>query len=149
MSTNFDNSANFAYTGTTQVWSKPINVYSIFCRVNGGGGGGSLASSGGGGAYVFTKYNFLDKDVSYNVFVNVGSGGKKPPIKTGGKSLGGQGSQVNGGDGTTLENLNSGGGGGMSSLFYQDGSGNNTIRIIAGGGGGGVVMLVTVEIVQE
>ena len=137
MSTNFDNSANFAYTGTTQVWSKPINVYSIFCRVNGGGGGGSLASSGGGGAYVFTKYNFLDKDVSYNVFVNVGSGGKKPPIKTGGKSLGGQGSQVNGGDGTTLENLNSGGGGGMSSLFYQDGSGNNTIQIIAGGGGGG------------
>ena len=135
--TVFDNSATFLYTGSTQVWKKPINVYSIYCRVNGGGGGGSAIASGGGGAYVFTKYNFLDKDVSYNVFVNIGSGGKTPPTKTGGRSLGGKGVEVNGGDGTTLETLSSGGGGGMSSLFYQDGSGNNTIRIIAGGGGGG------------
>jgi len=137
MSNTFDFSANFVYTGSTQVWSKPQNVSSIICQVKGGGGGGSSVASGGGGAYIFTQYNFLNKDISYNVFINVGSGGKAPPIQTGGKSTGGVGNLINGGDGSTINNLSSGGGGGMTSIFYQDGAGNNTIQIIAGGGGGG------------
>lgn len=137
MTTNFDFSFNFVYTGTVQTWTKPINIGTIYCRVYGPGGGGSSFASGGGGAYVYTKYNFLNKDVSYNVLINVGSGGKSSSIQTGGISLGGQGTQSNGGNGTTLSGSASGGGGGMTSLYYLDSSGNTPIKIIAGGGGGG------------
>jgi len=132
----FDNSANFAYTGSTQIFVKPKNVNTIFCQVKAGGGGGSSNSTGGGGAYVFTKYNFLNKDISYNVYINVGSGGKALPTKTGGVSVGGQGELTNGGDGTTFNSASSGGGGGMSSIFFQQGN-TTIIKIIAGGGGGG------------
>ena len=132
----FDNSANFVYTGSTQIFVKEKNVSSIFVQVKGAGGGGSSAAAGGGGAYVFTKYNFLNKDISYNVYINVGSGGKATPTQTGGISVGGQGNLKNGGDGATFNSLISGGGGGMSSVFFQQGN-TKIIEIIAGGGGGG------------
>ena len=132
----FDNSANFSYTGTTQLWPKPLGLSSVYFIVKGAGGGGNgFSASGGGGTYVFTNYNFLKTDVSYNVLINVGGGGKPPPLQTGGLSVGST-NDSNGGAGTTLNSLQSGGGGGMSSVFYMDGSGNQVIKIIAGAGGG-------------
>jgi len=136
----FDFSANFFYTGATQYWPKPEGLTSVYFITQGGGGGGSVAS-GGGGAYVFTNFRFLNADVSYNVAINVGSGGGAPPSPAGGRSIGGQnfsGNYLsNGGTGTTLYGLQSGGGGGMSSVFYMDPvTGGKIIKIIAGGGGG-------------
>ena len=133
----FDNSANFYYTGATQLWPKPLGLSSVYFIVKGAvGGGNGFSASGGGGTYVFTNYNFLKTDVSYNVFINVGGGGKPPPLQTGGLSVGST-NDSNGGAGTTLNSLQSGGGGGMSSVFYMDGSGNQVIKIIAGAGGRG------------
>ena len=138
----FDNSQNFVYTGTTQYWTKPDLITSAYFIVTGGGGGGSDNSIGGNGAYVYANFRNLKRDGSFNVVINVGSGGKAPPLQTGGISVGGfidsSGvSQSNGGSGTTLNGLYSGGGGGMSSVFYLDASGNRAIEVIAGGGGGG------------
>jgi outer membrane protein assembly factor BamB len=132
----FDNSFNFSYTGATQLWPKPLGLSAVYFIVQGAGGGGNgFSASGGGGTYVFTNYNFLKTDVSYNVLINVGSGGKPPPNQTGGQSVGST-YECNGGAGTTLNSLQSGGGGGMSSVFYMEPSGNQIIKIIAGAGGG-------------
>jgi len=138
---SFDFSANFAYTGTSQIWTKPINVGNVFFYVNGAGGAGSSGASGGGGAYTLGIFNFLQADISYNVTINVGEGGKAPPIQTGGKSIGSYtdlsfDNFSNGGDGTTLNANSSAGGGGMTTVFYSDPSYNQIIKIIAGGGGG-------------
>ena len=138
---SFDSSATFIYTGTSQLWEKPVGVGNVYFNVKGGGGGGSTSSSGGGGAYCFTNYIYLATDICYNVIINVGSGGQPPPLQTGGQSVGGTtanipGNYSNGGAGTTLYNLQSGGGGGMTSVFYMDPTGNPIIKIIAGGGGG-------------
>lgn len=138
----FDNSYNFFYTGQTEYWTKEKEVSSVLFILKGPGGGGNLTNAmGGGGAYVFAKYDYLNPDISYNVSINVGSGGKPPPSKIGGESTGGQNSfdigyQSNGGDGTALNNLNSGGGGGLTSVNYIDPFGNVIIKTIAGGGGG-------------
>jgi outer membrane protein assembly factor BamB len=145
----FDQSYNFFYTGQTEYWTKEKEVSSVLFILKGAGGGGGIGSSGGnistsmggGGAYVFAKYDYLNPDISYNISVNVGSGGNAPPIKTGGKSIGGQdiigiGYESNAGDGTTLNNLESGGGGGLTSVNYVDPCGNVIIKTIAGGGGG-------------
>ena len=139
----FDQSQNFIYTGQTEYWTKEINVSSaLFILKGAGGAGGNLNSTmGGGGAYVFAKYDYLNSDISYNVSINVGSGGKPPPLKTGGNSTGGMdisgiGYQSNAGDGTTLNNLESGGGGGLTSVNYIDVDDNTIIKTIAGGGGG-------------
>jgi outer membrane protein assembly factor BamB len=132
----FDNSANFYYTGSPQIWEKEIGLASVYFNVSGGGGGGS-AESGGGGAYVFSNFTYLQTDICYNIIINVGGGGQPPPVLTGGQSTGGTTtSYTHGGDGTNLMGLQSGGGGGMSSVFYLDTSGNQIIKIIAGGGGG-------------
>lgn len=140
---SLDYSANFVYTGTSQLWNKPVNVSTAYFYVNGAGGAGNTStSSGGGGAYSLSIFNFLQSDISYNVTVNVGSGGKAPPpLPTGGISAGGYtdpsgNNKSNGGDGTSLNGLTSGGGGGMSAIFYIDPSNNEIIKIIAGGGGG-------------
>jgi len=132
----YDNSQNFTYTGTTQYWVKPDLITSAYFIVTGGGGGGSNNSSGGNGAYVYANFRDLRRDGSFNVVINVGSGGKAPPLQTGGRSVGGT-LFNNGGAGTTLNGLNSGGGGGMSSVFYVDACGNRAIEVVAGGGGGG------------
>jgi outer membrane protein assembly factor BamB len=139
----FDQSQNFVYTGQTEYWRKDINVSSALFIVKGaGGGGGNLNSTmGGGGAYVFAKYDYLNPDISYNVSINIGSGGKPPPLKTGGNSTGsidiiGIGNQSNAGDGSKVNNLESGGGGGLTSANYIDVDGNTIIKTIAGGGGG-------------
>lgn len=139
----FDGSANFSYTGKTEYWTKPIGISTVYIGVKGAGGGGNTnTANGGGGAYIFSIYN-LNPNLSYNVAVNVGSGGLAPPMQTGGKSIGGQTdsngiptTNNNGGDGSTLNDLKSGGGGGMSSVFYVDSYGNPIIKVIAGGGGG-------------
>ena len=140
----FDQSQNFVYTGQTEYWKKDINVSSALFILKGAGGAGGKFNStmGGGGAYVFAKYDYLNSDISYNVSINIGSGGKPPPVKTGGNSTGGMdvigiGYQSNAGDGTTLNNLESGGGGGLTSVNYIDIDGNIIIKNIAGGGGGG------------
>lgn len=134
---SFDLSANFSYTGTTQYWDKPQNIKSVYFVVKGGGGGGSALANGGGGAYVFSNFNYFNGDVSYNnVMINVGSGGKAPPIPTGGISIGGSTTISNGGSGRTYSGFTSGGGGGMSSVFFLDACGNEIIKIVAGGGGG-------------
>ena len=57
MTTNFDNSFNFLYTGSVQQWTKPKEIGTIYCRIYGPGGGGSAISPGGGGSYIYTKYN--------------------------------------------------------------------------------------------
>ena len=81
----FDNSYNFSYTGTTQEFTKKIGVTSLYIIAKGAGGGGNAySSSGGGGAYVFSNYTFLQEDISYNLKVNVGGGGKPPPLQNGG-----------------------------------------------------------------
>ena len=139
---SFDFSANFAYTGTSQTWTKPVNVANAYFYVNGAGGAGSSVASGGGGAYTLSIFNFLQSDISYNVTINVGGGGKAPPIQTGGLSTGSytdpsSNNFSNGGDGSTLSQQSSGGGGGMTTVFYNDPSNNKIIKIIAGGGGGG------------
>ena len=148
----FDNSANFVFTGTTQTWSKPPNISSAYFIVKGAGGGGSAASTGGGGAYVFSNFNYLQPDISYNVAINVGGGGKAPYTDSdeilhggpGGKSVGAiqdpssnYYNKSNGGDGTVASGEASGGGGGMTSVLFMDNFGRNIIKIIAGGGGGG------------
>jgi outer membrane protein assembly factor BamB len=134
---SFDFSANFLYTGSRQIWTKPPGLTSAYFYVNGAGGGGnSFNASGGGGAYSLSIYNFLQADLSYNVIVNVGSGGKAPPLQSGGISVDASGNASNGGNGTTLNGLSSGGGGGMTNIFYIDPSDNEIIKIIAGGGGG-------------
>ena len=138
---SFDNSYNFSYTGETQYWTTPLGLASVYFAIKGAGGAGnSFSSSGGGGAYVFSNYIYLNPNYTYPVQVNVGSGGKPPPLQTGGLSIGGQDvsgvSYSNGGDGTTLNDLQSGGGGGMSSVFYMDVYGNQVIKLVAGGGGG-------------
>ena len=138
----FDNSQNFTYTGTTQYWTKPDLITSAYFIVTGGGGGGSDNNNGGNGAYVYANFRNLKRDGTFQVAINVGSGGKAPPLKTGGNSVGGfiDSSGVehsDGGSGTTLNGLNSGGGGGMSSVFYLDAAGNRAIEVVAGGGGGG------------
>ena len=134
----FDHSANFVFTGATQLWEKPKYISSVYFIANGAGGAGGGGGTGGGGAYVFTNYFSLNPDVSYNVAINVGSAGQ---IQTGGQSVGNQNvgghSESNGGNGTNLNGLQGGGGGGMTSLFYLDMSGNQIIKIIAGGGAGG------------
>jgi outer membrane protein assembly factor BamB len=134
----FDNSANFVFTGATQLWKKPENISSVYFIAQGAGGGGGGGGVGGGGAYVFTNYFALNPDISYNVAINVGSAGQ---TQTGGQSVGGQNiggfSESNGGAGTTLNGLTGGGGGGMTSIVYLDLCGNQIIKIIAGGGGGG------------
>jgi outer membrane protein assembly factor BamB len=132
----FDNSSNFYYTGSIQYWEKPLGLSAVYFVVKGGGGGGnSYSSSGGGGGYVFTKFSYLNPDISYNVMINVGGGGQAPPTQLGGQTLGGTGNN-NGGNGTTLNGLQSGGGGGMSSVFYMDTVDHKIIEIVAGGGGG-------------
>jgi outer membrane protein assembly factor BamB len=143
----FDNSANFSFTGTSQNWVKPINITSVFFIVKGPGGSGSSTSTGGGGAYVFSNFNYLQPDISYNVAINVGGGGKAPYTDSddilrggpGGKSVGGipNALNTNGGNGTVESDQQSGGGGGMTSIFYMDNTGLEVIKIIAGGGGGG------------
>lgn len=139
---SFDFSANFYYTGTTQVWTKPLGITTAYFYVNGAGGAGNTSNaSGGGGAYSLSIFNFLQADISFNVTINVGGGGKAPPLQTGGISSGSyldsSGiSQSDGGDGTILNGLSSGGGGGMTTVFYNDPSYNDVITIIAGGGGG-------------
>jgi outer membrane protein assembly factor BamB len=143
----FDNSANFSFTGTTTTWEKRTGIGSVYFIVKGAGGSGSTTSSGGGGGYVFCNLNYLVPDISYNVTINVGGGGKAPYTDSdgilhggpGGKSVGGITGETNsnGGDGTVANGLQSGGGGGMTSVFYMDGNGQNIIKIIAGGGGGG------------
>ena len=133
----FDFSANFAYTGSSQTWTKPKNISTVIFEVYSGGGGGSAIASGGGGAFVFAKYIFLNPDISYNVTIDVGSGGKAPPLLTGGTSVGGNPANSNGGNGTTSAGLSSGSGGGMTNIIYDDPSNNRIIKIIAGGGGGG------------
>jgi outer membrane protein assembly factor BamB len=141
---SLDFSANFVYTGTSQIWNKPLNVSTVYFVMNGGGGGGGSNSSsiGGSGANVLSIFNYLHSDQSFNVVINVGSGGQSLPSQTGGISSGSYidssgNSRSNGGDGTTLSSLSSGGGGGMTSIFYFDASDNEIIKIIAGGGGGG------------
>jgi len=139
---SFDFSANFVYTGTSQLWLKPIGVTNAYFYINGPGGAGSYSSSGGGGAFSLSIFTYLQPDVSYNVIINVGSGGKAPPIASGGVSSGSyldpSGiSQSNGGYGTTFNGSTSGGGGGMTTVFYTDSFGIDIISIIAGGGGGG------------
>jgi outer membrane protein assembly factor BamB len=148
----FDFSANFLFTGTTQTWEKPINISSVYFIVKAAGGGGSTTSSGGGGAYVFSNYNYLDPDVSYNVAINVGGGGFAPYTDSGGILNGGAGGQSvggiqdpsgnyyknsNGGDGSMALGQASGGGGGMTSIAYMDNFGQEIVKIIAGGGGAG------------
>ena len=133
----FDNSYNFSYTGATQDFEKKIGVKSLYIISRGAGGAGNAySSSGGGGAYVFSNYTFLQEDISYNIKVNIGGGGKAPPLKTGGITLGGNSQSNNGGNGTTLESLSSGGGGGSTSVYYMDPCGNMVIHVVAGGGGG-------------
>ena len=136
-----DFSANFYYTGQPQNFIKPFGVSVITFEVYGGGGGGSVVASGGAGAYVLSKYNFLQES-SYNIIINVGSGGQGQPTLLGGISVGGildpSGIvQTNGGYGTTFSGSSSAGGGGASSVLYSDSFGNRFIKIIAGGGGGG------------
>jgi outer membrane protein assembly factor BamB len=140
---SFDNSANFSYTGQMQYWDKPLNIASVYFQVKGAGGGGNSGTAGGGGgAYVFSNFNYLNPDVSYNnVQINVGGPGKAPPNPSGGQSTGGSNDpsgnyKSNGGAGTTYTGLTSGGGGGMSSVFFIDTRGLELIKIIAGGGGG-------------
>ena len=146
----FDSSATFLYdpSGKTQFWVKPKHTRSVYFFAYGGGGAGSSTEKGGGGAYVFSNYNNLDPDISYNIYINVGGGGTvnngnnntASPIINGGISPGGitdnAGSNFsNGGNGTTIEGLNGGGGGGMTSIFYSTPF-INEVRLIAGGGGG-------------
>ena len=132
----FDNSFNYSYTGSSQVFFKDIGVTSLYIIADGAGGGGNAySSSGGGGAYVFSNYPFLQEDISYNININIGSGGKAPFLNTGGITTGGS-SKSNGGDGTTLEGLSSGGGGGNTTISYMNPDGIMVINIIAGGGGG-------------
>jgi outer membrane protein assembly factor BamB len=134
---SFDFSANFVYTGTSQTWTKPPGLTTAYFYINGAGGGGNSSNaSGGGGAYSLSIFNYLRPDISYNVTVNVGSGGKAPPLQTGGISVDASGNTSNGGYGTTLNGLSSGGGGGMTTVFYTDPSNNEVIKVIAGGGGG-------------
>ena len=126
----FDNSYNFSYTGATQDFEKKIGVKSLYIISRGAGGAGNAySSSGGGGAYVFSNYTFLQEDISYNIKVNVGGGGKAPPLKTGGITLGGNSQSNNGGNGTTLESSSSGGGGGSTSVYYMDSESNIPIKI--------------------
>lgn len=140
---SFDNSANFSFADNSlNYWTKPINISAVTFFVSGGGGGGSATSSGGGGAFIYANYSNLNPDISYNITINIGGGGKAPPILTGGQSIGGYVDpsgiiQSNGGSGSTLSGVSSGGGGGMSSVFYTDAFGNQAIKICAGGGGGG------------
>jgi hypothetical protein len=133
----FDISENFYYTGSTQIWKKPLYLTTFYFIVKGAGGGGNLNSaSGGGGAYVFANYTYLQAALAYDVEINVGQGGSAPPLQLGGISVGGQpDTHNNGGDGTTLQGLSSGGGGGMTSVTYLQ-EGYWPIKIIAGGGGG-------------
>jgi outer membrane protein assembly factor BamB len=148
----FDNSKNFVFTGQTELWEKPLNVSSVYFIVKGAGGGGSAASRGGGGAYVFSNVNYLIPNLSYNVAINVGGGGKAPYTDSDGILHGGAGGisfggikdsngnyykNSNGGDGTVSNNEASAGGGGITSVFYMDDTGKDIIKIIAGGGGGG------------
>ena len=139
----YDFSQNFIYTGSSQLWEKPLGVSNVWIEVLGGGGAGGNQSRGGGGAYVISNYQFLRVDISYNVTVNVGGGGSAPPLQSGGTSVGGIPDpsgiiQRDGGGGTTLLGYSSGGGGGMTSVLYLDpASGNEIIKVIAGGGGGG------------
>jgi outer membrane protein assembly factor BamB len=142
---SFDNSANFSFADNSlNYWKKPINISAVTFIVNGGGGGGGSIGrgNGGGGAFIYATYNYLNPDISYNITINIGGGGKAPPVLTGGQSIGGYVDpsgiiQSNGGSGSTLAGVSSGGGGGMTSLFYTDSLGNKAIRICAGGGGGG------------
>ena len=46
----FDNSANFIFTGATQLWEKPKNISSVYFIAQGAGGGGGGGGVGGGGA---------------------------------------------------------------------------------------------------
>jgi len=139
----YDSSENFVYTGTTDFWVKPAGIDSAYFIIKGGGGGGSTSYKGGNGAYIYANFKNLQVDISYNVTINVGGGGKAPPDLSGGISVGGYidpsfVTYSNGGRGTTLNNVAySGGGGGMSSVFYKDPYGNVSIKNIAGGGGGG------------
>jgi outer membrane protein assembly factor BamB len=147
----FDNSANFVFTGTTQTWEKPDNITSVYFIVNGAGGGGSATSRGGGGAYVFSNFNYLDPNSSYDVAINIGGGGKAPYTDSdgilrggpGGKTVGGITNAINsnGGDGVMVNGQASGGGGGMTSVLFMDTLGRNVIKIIAGGGGGGGIIV--------
>ena len=66
----FDFSANFVFTGTTQTWSKPPNISSVYFIVKGAGGGGSTTSSGGGGAYVFSNFNYLLLNIFSNNWIS-------------------------------------------------------------------------------
>jgi outer membrane protein assembly factor BamB len=140
---SFDNSANFSFADNSlNYWTKPVNISVVTFFVSGGGGGGSATSSGGGGAFIYANYSNLNPDISYNITINIGGGGKAPPIFTGGQSIGGYVDpsgiiQSNGGSGSTLSGSSSGGGGGMTSIFYTDDLGNEAIKICAGGGGGG------------
>ena len=93
----FDNSANFSYTGTSQTWVKPIDIAAVYFIVKGAGGSGSSTSRGGGGAYVFSNINYLSPDVSYNVEINVGGGGKAPYTDSSGILQGGPGGKSVGG----------------------------------------------------
>jgi len=122
---SFDFSANFVYTGTSQIWTKPQGLTTAYFYINGAGGAGSSYASGGGGAYSLSIFTYLQADISYNVTINVGSGGKAPPLQTGGISTGSYldpsgNSQSNGGYGTILNGASSGGGGGMTTVFYTD-----------------------------
>ena len=42
---SFDFSANFLYTGTRQIWTKPPGLTSAYFYVNGAGGGGNSSTS--------------------------------------------------------------------------------------------------------
>ena len=134
---SFDFSANFVYTGTSQIWTKPLGLTTAYLYINGAGGGGSYYANGGGGAYSLSIFSYLQADISYNVTINVGGGGKAPPLQTGGISVDASGNTSNGGYGTTLNGLSSAGGGGMTTVFYTDPLGIDIISVIAGGGGGG------------
>jgi outer membrane protein assembly factor BamB len=136
---SFDQSANFTYTGTDSSWNKPLGVSSLYFIIKGGGGGGGNASAGGGGVYAFINYNYLNPNITYPVYINVGSGGQPPPSQAGGATIGAQNApngyyESNGGSGTTLNSARSGGGGGMTTVFDASGT---RIKVIAGGGGGG------------
>jgi outer membrane protein assembly factor BamB len=139
---SFDNIDTFSYTGLDDVsWNKPLGVTSAYFILRGGGGAGNSANaSGGGGAYLFSSFIYLAPNQSYQVLVNVGGGGKPPPVYTGGKSVSGQpytdGNYSDGGDGTRLLGYQSGGGGGMTSVFYMEPGGDEIIKLVAGGGGG-------------
>ena len=143
----YDFSKNYIYTGATDIWTKDRGITSAYFIVTGGGGGGSNVAAGGNGAYVYSFVKNFTRDISFDVIINVGGGGKSQPTRLGGISLGGQTdasgiSYSNGGDGTSrlttsTTTVYSGGGGGASNVFYMDPTGTIPVMIIAGGGGGG------------